>query len=87
MGICNLCKRGITLVPQRQQTLLTHGEEQQQHLLPIRLKMSQETREVLNILIHSGYDLSDFVFCEYSGIIMSTIATVECDDFIFKRSS
>ena len=85
MGMCDMCNRGLSLMPPMQQQQQIPSLGIQEHLLPLRLKMSQETREVLNILIQAGYDLSDFVFCEYSGIIVSTIATVECDDFIFGR--
>ena len=86
MGMCDMCKHGIILLPQQQEPQPIHTVEQQQHLLPIRLKMPQKTREVLNILIDTGYDLSDFVFCEHSGTIVSTVATVECDDFVFGRT-
>ena len=85
MGLCNMCIDGTPLLCLPQDHTITPTLTQELLLLPIRRRMSQEAREVLNILIYSGYDLADFVFCEHSGIIMSTIATVECDDFVFGK--
>lgn len=86
MGICDMCKHGIPIIPTAEHQHSPNPIDKEQLLLPIRLKMSQEAREVLNVLINSGYDLADFVFCEHSGTITSIIATVECGDFIFGKT-
>jgi len=45
------------------------------------MKMSQENKEILNLLERSGMDLDDFCYCEKRGFIESRIARKECSDF------
>ena len=53
-------------------------------LLPLRKRMSQEAREVLNILISSRYDLTEFAYCEQIGSVESLIAIKWCTSFALK---
>ncbi|MFP3951044.1 MAG: hypothetical protein ACLFVP_02735 [Candidatus Bathyarchaeia archaeon] len=43
--------------------------------------MSQENKEVLNLLERSGMDLNDFCYCSRRGFIESKIARKECPHF------
>lgn len=48
-----------------------------------RLRLSQENKEILNVLLRQGYDIGEFVYCERLGYIESVIARKECEEWEF----
>lgn len=54
-------------------------------LLMMRKKMPQKTREVLNVLLGTGYDITDFVFCSKRLSIESIKYLKECDNYECNR--
>ena len=47
----------------------------------VRLRLSQENKEILNILLDRGYGLDEFRYCERSGFIESAIMIRHCVDW------
>jgi hypothetical protein len=50
----------------------------------IRIRLSQENKEILNLLEISGYNLTDFCYCAKKGFIESLIAKKQCIDWEYK---
>jgi hypothetical protein len=50
-----------------------------------RLRLSQENKEILNMLLRQGYDIGEFVYCERLGYIESVIARKECEEWEFEE--
>ena len=46
-----------------------------------RLRLSQENKEILNMLIRQGYSTGEFVYCERLGYIESVIASRDCEEW------
>ncbi len=84
-AICSMCQYKVPILPQEQEGTTTGDlQELAALLLPIRKRMPQEAREVLNILINARYDLKDFAFCEQLRTVESLIATKWCTYFELK---
>ena len=45
----------------------------------LRWNMSQENKEILNVLEQQGFDLEEFRYCEVLGYIESTIMQRKCE--------
>ncbi len=46
-----------------------------------RLALSQENKEILNVLLRSRYGIDEFLYCTKQGWLESAIAKKDCDDF------
>jgi predicted molibdopterin-dependent oxidoreductase YjgC len=47
----------------------------------IRLALSQENKEILNILERRGFDIDEFCYCERLGYIESVIMKRICEEY------
>jgi hypothetical protein len=47
----------------------------------LRLRLSQENKEIINILLKQGYSLEDFRYCKVLGFIESAIMKRECESW------
>ncbi len=46
-----------------------------------RLRLSQENKEIVNVLERRGLDLDEFVYCTRLGFIESMIAEKDCGEW------
>jgi hypothetical protein len=47
----------------------------------LRIKLSQENKEIVNLLERRRYNLQEFCFCTKLGFIESVIMERQCDDW------
>ena len=47
----------------------------------VRWGMSQENREIVNVLERTGMDLGEFRYCEALGFVESALMVRECGDW------
>lgn len=47
----------------------------------IRLRLSQENKEILNKLLSSRYQLNEFLYCEKDGFLESAISKKDCESY------
>lgn len=50
----------------------------------VRLALSQENKEIVNILVRRGLGLDEFCYCKKLGYIESVIMKRECSDYMPK---
>lgn len=46
-----------------------------------RLRLSQENKEILNVLLRRGFGIDEFVYCSRLGFIESVFAEKECGEW------